>query len=148
MREILSTLKDIKELLKEGISQKNFRNDTKEHEDLNEESQFEYYDEPAEVEIAINEDADNSMECSNIDLGSIEYEETNDQEGNLKQFPLKTVADVVWLEKEIAKAHSPYRNKIVSFFYFIFFSSFLKKIWDQKGFEIYSINLWQHPSLN
>lgn len=141
MREILSTLKDIKELLKEGISQKNFPNylehsfnDTKQHESLNEESQFENHDETAEVEIAIYEGEENSMECSNIDLGSIEYEERNDHQGKMQQFPLKTVADVVWLEKEIAMVHSPYRNKIVSFFV-IFFLTFF-----------YSINLWQQPT--
>lgn len=92
----------------------------------NEEHQYEYdNDETSEGEISICENDkidESSVEFSNVELGTIEFIESDDfcDLENLRQLPLKTVAEVEWLDKEIAKIHSPYRNKIVrSPFFFL-----------------------------
>lgn len=115
LKEILSTLKEIKHLLKEDSSQNSSCHLVKKSETnnaSNEQIQYGYDDETSDdVDVSV-------IDCPKIEMGTIEFIETDDLDDmeNLKQLPLKTVAEVEWLDKEIAKIHSPYRNQIVRFY--------------------------------
>lgn len=113
------TLKDIKEILQQGTTQNKFPTSV-ERNDIrisNEESNYGFHEDASDIEIAICASEDISMEYTEEEGCVVEEEETDDHQEDLIDFPLKTVADVNWIEKEIANVHSPYRKKIVRAFF-------------------------------
>uniref|UniRef100_A0A336LXB6 CSON003164 protein n=1 Tax=Culicoides sonorensis TaxID=179676 RepID=A0A336LXB6_CULSO len=142
LQDILSTVKDIHKLLKDGLPSKTTKtveyasstpvivkkpkmaqvkfvqqpvtevvDHTYETNDANE--YVTVYEETEDKETYEEDEEEPSVELGTSSLSNIEYKVEEVQNDDLKEFPMQTIADINWLEKEIGKIGSLYRNKII-----------------------------------
>lgn len=130
LKEILSTVKDIHQLLKRAFPEPDTVRETlnklpEESQTIeNEETEDKGTEENHELksddntEIVVYENVDENTVESPMEYSNVEYIDPEQEYQMIEeiQFPIKTLSDLEWLNKEMSKSSSPYRHKIVSSF--------------------------------